>query len=448
MMIPKYSLDEIFTLDLNILNQILPHLEPSDLVNLMLFGEKIKKQIDVFSSLINTCLDCPDDCFSHIKTISGEAAMDFIKLLRGRNEQLKKPISIDKHCSDKALLHYAVITDDVTTIPYEQLAIWFHQVTGFELATVGLKSLDKTTGKFEQIKKTLAECAQQPFAANLLCIALAREYSQARTQEQWQERSFIIKIFKDLLDKRKLLNLPEQKYLNLSCASLNSADLQDAYFDGANLQKAQFLRARLRGADFRETNLSDTNFWYAKLEGANFWGTDLHTANILISNISGCDLRKANLSKISLEYVLFDETTQFSFDDPKKLPLFMNTNNHSVAAGIKDSLDSLYPKIQNHPRIYEIRQCVVNQLKQLLNYEYRPDSSYDNLYFKHYQEKYDVAYHHPVIATYQKFNLANTINNFFDRTLFETNAQKELRTWYEEKNVTIDERRLEHTPCH
>ena len=58
--------------------------------------------------------------------------------------------------------------------------------------------------------------------------------------------------------------------------------------------------ANLSGADLRDANLSDANLSGADLRGADLSGADLRDANLRGADLSGADLRDANLSDANL----------------------------------------------------------------------------------------------------------------------------------------------------
>ena len=93
----------------------------------------------------------------------------------------------------------------------------------------------------------------------------------------------------------------------MSMASKKLAEIMAAHKSGANLSGADLRKANLsmedlRGADLRKANLSGADLRKANLRGANLSGADLSWANLRGANLSGAtlseaDFRGANLSE-------------------------------------------------------------------------------------------------------------------------------------------------------
>jgi len=76
----------------------------------------------------------------------------------------------------------------------------------------------------------------------------------------------------------------------------------DYDLSGADLRRANLSGANLSGADLRRANLRGANLSDANLSGADLSGADLRRANLSGANLSGADLRRANLSGADLDY--------------------------------------------------------------------------------------------------------------------------------------------------
>ena len=93
-----------------------------------------------------------------------------------------------------------------------------------------------------------------------------------------------------------------QHWLNKDCEKWEymCANLSGADLRSANLSDANLCHADLHGVDLRGANLNDTNLCCGNLRGANLTSTNLHGAYLCDANLSGANLYGANLSDANL----------------------------------------------------------------------------------------------------------------------------------------------------
>lgn len=110
------------------------------------------------------------------------------------------------------------------------------------------------------------------------------------------------------------LRLADLDQVNFERATLEFADLSDAYlagakFDGADLECANLSKAELKGARFdKHTDAELVDFTKANLEGVDLANVDTDCANF-----SGVDLSRAlNVTQINLRHACGDEETRQS----------------------------------------------------------------------------------------------------------------------------------------
>ena len=84
-------------------------------------------------------------------------------------------------------------------------------------------------------------------------------------------------------------------YAQLQGASLSWASLQGAYLGGAGLQGAGLRWAMLQGTDLSKAQLQGANLGYAQLQGADLSMAELQGANLGYAQLQGANLGGANL---------------------------------------------------------------------------------------------------------------------------------------------------------
>lgn len=335
------------------------HINSAEITQLFAVSVALHDKRKRFIKLLDSCLHNSDAFFLHIKEASPKSISGFIRHLQQRVLALPKDTkpSLKEKSTDKELIHYAVITDDINLIPQARLDKWLSE-----------NVTDDLNATIEMLKKN-------PFALNLLVIALVRQPTVTRNEQT----------IRVVLSKRNKLNQCDQAFLNLRGADLRGADLR-----GADLSRADLSRADLRGADLSGICLFE------------FYGS-----------------------------TQFDQHTKFSFDDAKKLPEFILTNCCNLPQTIVFvALHKLNIKTKNHPQLKEIQQCLIEEIKQLINQSGNANDK---------ESLYNLAYNHKFFATPRDFvsarNHINSIGRFFGatRSVLETDAQHELRTWWETK---------------
>jgi len=119
-----------------------------------------------------------------------------------------------------------------------------------------------------------------------------------------------------VLGERKYsFNNGEYKYLNLSKAHLEGADLREAHLEEADLREthlegadlfkahlegAHLLMAHLKGANLNEAHLEEADLNNAHLEGANLNEAYLEGVNLVKTHLEGAYLFKAHLEGVGL----------------------------------------------------------------------------------------------------------------------------------------------------
>jgi uncharacterized protein YjbI with pentapeptide repeats len=95
--------------------------------------------------------------------------------------------------------------------------------------------------------------------------------------------------------------------IDLSNATLESANLNNAIFSFANLNGADLSNAQLKGAVFDLALLNDSNLNSANLDQADFWGAILERANLKGAHLNGSFIKNAHLTMANLEGASFVE---------------------------------------------------------------------------------------------------------------------------------------------
>lgn len=198
-----------------------------------------------------------------------------------------------ENCSDEKLLQYAMITDNINSIPAARLSRWMRE----KLSADPLE---------EEIKQLIT---REHAALNLLIISAVRnkDYRFLRILFDIKDSFLLIRMYLN----QWCLNLAQADLhkFNLSDTNLSYTDLSGANLSEANLSNTKLicakLRAAIRAANLSKANLSGADLSIADLTGANLSSANLSNArlfeaNLFCTDLSTTDLTGANVSKANL----------------------------------------------------------------------------------------------------------------------------------------------------
>jgi uncharacterized protein YjbI with pentapeptide repeats len=136
-----------------------------------------------------------------------------------------------------------------------------------------------------------------------------------------------------VLGRRKFIQDPlgkkiDLRRVNLLSTEMQSANLSHANLSDSNLSSVNLSHANLSGANLSRSNLSSANLSHANLSGANLSGTNLSDSNLSSANLGHADLSSTNLSSSNLSSANFLDSVKLTqkqldsaiFNENTKLP--------------------------------------------------------------------------------------------------------------------------------
>ena len=169
-----------------------------------------------------------------------------------------------------------------------------YEIFRSELATQHKKILDNINKEEINIQNAIEKC---PLTKQLNIIASEEWFALLINHDFPTSNVSLVGVD---LSNNYLRHKKFNKFLNLSGANLNGADLIDAKLSGADLTDTNLTRADLNGADLTDANLTRADLRGADLRGADLNGAHLKDVNLTGANLGGADLSGAKLGGVKL----------------------------------------------------------------------------------------------------------------------------------------------------